>query len=44
MLGIGRAGSMKTVASEFEKYNLDPLAVQEARWVEGVVVSKQEDR
>jgi len=30
-----RAGSLKTVASELAKYNLDLVAVQEVRWVEG---------
>jgi hypothetical protein len=28
-----RAGSLKTVASELSKYNLDLVAVQEVRWV-----------
>jgi exonuclease III len=30
-----RAGSLKTVASELAKYNLDLVAVQEVRWVKG---------
>jgi hypothetical protein len=30
-----RAGSMKIAASELAKYNLDLVAVQEVRWVEG---------
>jgi hypothetical protein len=30
-----RAGSLKTVASELAKYNLDLVAAQEVRWVEG---------
>jgi hypothetical protein len=30
-----RTGSLKTVASEFAKYILDLVAVQEVRWVEG---------
>jgi len=28
-------GSLKTAASELAKYNLDLVAVQEVRWVEG---------
>jgi exonuclease III len=34
------AGSLKTVASELAKYNLDLMAVQDIRWVR-VVVSQQ---
>jgi hypothetical protein len=30
-----RVGSLKKVASELAKYNLDLLEVQEVRWVEG---------
>jgi len=30
-----RSGFLKTVASELAKYNLDLVAVQEIRWVEG---------
>jgi hypothetical protein len=29
--GLYRAGSLKTVANELTKYNLDPVAVQEVR-------------
>jgi len=29
------AGSLKTVTSELAKYDLDLVAVQEVRWVEG---------
>jgi len=32
---LSRAGLLKTVASELEKYNLDLVAVQEVRWCEG---------
>jgi len=32
-----RAGSLKTVASELAKYNLDSVAVQEVRCDEGVI-------
>jgi hypothetical protein len=32
MLGVCRSGSLKTVASELGKCNLDLVAVQEARW------------
>jgi hypothetical protein len=28
------AGALKTVASELEKYNSDPVAVEEVKWVE----------
>jgi len=30
-----RAGSLQTVSSELAKYNLDGVAVQEVRWVDG---------
>jgi hypothetical protein len=30
-----RAGSLKTVASELAKFNLDLVAVQEVRWENG---------
>jgi hypothetical protein len=30
-----RADSLKTISSELAKYNLDLVAVQEVRWVEG---------
>jgi len=30
-----RTGSLKTVANELAKYNLDLIAVQEVSWVEG---------
>jgi len=32
ILGVYRAGSLKTVASELAKYNLDLMAVQGVRW------------
>jgi exonuclease III len=32
---IYRVCSLKTVASELAKYNLDLMAVQEVRWVKG---------
>jgi hypothetical protein len=34
-LRFSRLGSLKTVASEVAKYNLDLVAVQDARWGEG---------
>jgi hypothetical protein len=33
--GLHRAGSLKTVASDVAKCNVDLVAVQEDRWVEG---------
>jgi hypothetical protein len=35
MLGIYRAGSLQTAASEIAKYRLDLVAVQEIRWSDG---------
>jgi hypothetical protein len=31
---VYRIGSLKIVASELAKYNLDQMAIQEVRWVE----------
>jgi len=35
MLGVYRAGSLKTVTSELGKYNLVLVAVQDVRWDRG---------
>jgi exonuclease III len=37
---LHRIGSIKTVASEMAKYNLDLVAVQEVRWIREVVSQK----
>jgi hypothetical protein len=34
-MGVYRAGSLKTLASQLAKYNLDLVAVRKVRYVEG---------